>query len=148
MSLVTPVVFHRFFKMVIFWKTMKKGHKFKLILYVLAVLTIAICISCTGETFSKGKAESFTSLCLSPPCCRSLILKSSTICWKLQKAMPRKGKELNVTFLVILSASWDSPGIPWRVRTLVLYSPNCCKDNQTSRSLHSRRRLLFHWFDF
>lgn len=51
-----------------------------------------------------------------PFCCRSLTLKSSIICWKLLKAMPRKGKELSATSPVTLSASWALPGIPWRVR--------------------------------
>lgn len=52
-------------------------------------------------------------LCLAP--CRSLILKSFTICWKQQRAMPRRVRASSATSPDTSSASWASPGTPWRV---------------------------------
>lgn len=52
--------------------------------------------------------------------CRSLTLRSSTICWKQQRAMPRRARASSPTSPDTSSASWASPGTPWRVFYFIL----------------------------
>lgn len=83
-------------------------------------------------------------LCLSSA--RNLILKNFTTYWKLQKAMQKKDRVLNLTFPGISSASWGSIKILWKVCTLVgltFHLPTHCDFRQelTSKSLLFPRDL-------
>ena len=54
---------------------------------------------------------------LSPVCaCRSSTPRSSTTCWRQQRATPRKARASSRTSPDTSSASWGSPETPWRVR--------------------------------
>lgn len=52
---------------------------------------------------------------LHSPSCRSLILRSSTTCWRQQRAMLRRARASSLTSPDTSSVSWASPGTHWRV---------------------------------